>query len=203
MSQAFDGARARLYVVFAAPAPSVIEGCPCCIGTRKTDILLSKPLRELTEADLGRYGAGAFLTVGGERDFRYLLPRILEISATSPGWYPSPPVVLGKLRLAGWGAWSRSEREAVLGFLSAWFDRVAQALAADEGAAADVEELLCGLARADLDLAPYLQRLEEPEIARCLTQLAGWEPRDPAKPEGFWVDAADGWRRLANFLAPN
>lgn len=204
MSDSFDAALTRLYEVFAAPTPRVIEGCPCCIGTRKTDILLSKPLRALSDDDLARYGAGVFLTVGGQRDFAYLLPRILEVSAKTPGWYPSAEVVLGKLRLANWETWGRSEHEAVLAFLSAWFDQTAQRLGEDARAAMGVGELLCGLARARLDLSAYLDRLSKPECAAGLAELVRWadrEPLDRDRPQGFWEDAPDGWRQLADFLA--
>lgn len=94
-----------LYNEFAAPVPPVIEGCPCCIDTSGVDVLLTTPLRQLTGEQLWRYITGAFLTVGGDRDFRYLMPRIFELSAFDDlGEVPDTEIVLGKLKLANWQA---------------------------------------------------------------------------------------------------
>jgi hypothetical protein len=85
-----------IYSLFSAPTPRVIEGCPCCVGSRGVDVLLNTPLRALTGDALWRYVTGAFLTVGSERDFRYLLPRILELAVCDPGALPDVEIVLGK-----------------------------------------------------------------------------------------------------------
>ncbi|MBH0014548.1 hypothetical protein I6F66_21105, partial [Pseudoalteromonas sp. NZS100_1] len=97
-SEALDA----VYRTFEMPAPSTIEGCPCCIDTRGTDVLLATPLREISGMALWRYVSGAFLTVGDEQDFRYLLPRILDVSVSDPANANNPEIVLGKLSLAGW-----------------------------------------------------------------------------------------------------
>lgn len=106
-----------LYRQFAAPAPSKIEGCPCCISTRGADVLLATSLRQLGGRTLWRYVSGAFLTIGGDRDFRYLLPRILDIAAHEPESFIDPEILLGKLKLAGWASWSASDRRAVEEFV--------------------------------------------------------------------------------------
>eukprot|EP01035_Chromulina_nebulosa_P046710 gene46710-63278_t len=102
----------ELYRQFAAPTPSVIEGCPCCIETRGVDILLSTPLRTLSGQALWRYVSGAFLTIGSTRDFRYFLPRIFEIALLDPRNSNSAEIVLGKLRRAAWQQWPPGERDA-------------------------------------------------------------------------------------------
>ncbi|MGR6327493.1 hypothetical protein ACU5AX_00340 [Sphingomonas sp. XXL09] len=86
-----------LYRTFDLPPPAVIEGCPCCISTRGTDVLLTTPLRQITRQQLWGYVSGAFLTVGDEPDFRYLLPCIHDVSASDPGNANDPEIVLGKL----------------------------------------------------------------------------------------------------------
>lgn len=189
-----------VYREFAAPAPPKIEGCPCCISTRGVDVLLTTPLRELTGQELWRYVSGAFLTVGGERDFRYLLPRILDISVNDSGDALDPEIVLGKLPLANWRSWSPSEQRAVEEFVDAWFEL---ALASDLAGAEDgwinveAESVLCGLARAGLPLAPWLARLREPSAAPVLADLT---QRFPRQLSAFWDDAPAGLRELSTIL---
>ena len=58
-----------LYSAFAdVPKPSGIEGCPCCIERKNTDVLLAKPLRTLAPDELSNYAASAFLTIGSSTD---------------------------------------------------------------------------------------------------------------------------------------
>jgi hypothetical protein len=200
----YDYALAGLYAAFDAPRPRLILGCPCCIDTRNVDVLLSKPLGLLTGDDLSRYASGVFLTVGGPVDYRYLLPRIFELSATDLAWYPCPEIVIGALSRAEWGAWSAAERKAVLSFLSAWFDRWARGEVRDDPYGGEIESVLCGLARAGVDLNSYLERLLSLENAASLVELVDQHGRAHGSrptPEGFWEDAPTGWAQLTGFLS--
>lgn len=177
------------YREFAAPAPFAIEGCPCCISTRGADVLLATPLRELTGQALWRYVSGVFLTIGSERDFRYLLPRILEVSVSDPGNANDPEIVLGKLRLGNWQSWSLTERQAVEEFVDAWFERelMLDLAEADDGWIGEsAESVLCGAARAGfpLSLAGSVERprrgsrTREPEgaLPRTAIRVLGGRP---------------------------
>jgi hypothetical protein len=79
------------------PRPLTMDGCPCCIDQKGISILLSKPLRELSPDDLTHYSASVFLTVGA----LYFLPRILDILATKPDWWPDPEVVNSRYSYCG------------------------------------------------------------------------------------------------------
>jgi hypothetical protein len=197
-------ALSSIYCLFAAPTPPVIEGCPCCIGTRGVDALLNTPLRELTGQALWRYATGAFLTIGSERDFRFFLPRILELAFCEPDTSPDVEIVLGKLRLAHWTTWLPHERRAIEELVDLWFDH---ALArdlfyADQGfVGSDAESVLCAAARAGLDLSPWLARLVAPtaELVRAgIAERHSKHLAAQAPPKNsFWIDAPDGWRSLA------
>lgn len=190
-----------IYKAFALPTPSVIEGCPCCISSRGVDVLLTTPLRNLSGQVLWRYVSGAFLTVGSEQDFRYLLPRILDISVNDSANANDPEIVLGKLRLANWRSWSAAEQEAIEAFLDAWFEcALARDLAsADDGwIGTEAESILCGLARAELPLARWLLRLRDSQAAPVLANL---RERFPGQLSAFWEDAPGGFRELAAFLS--
>lgn len=189
-----------VYRAFAAPAPPVIHGCPCCIDTRGVDVLLTTPLRALSGQAVWGYVSGVFLTIGDDRDFEYLLPRIFEIAVTDPGESNSPEIVLGKLRRARWQAWTPARREAVEALVDIWFE---QALARDLAEAADgwigweADSVLCGIACAGLPLTRWLARLREPDTAPVLADL---KQRFPKRLSAFWKDAPDGLAALGEML---
>lgn len=192
-----------IYQEFAAPAPSRIEGCPCCISTRGVDVLVTTPLRHLSGQALWRYVSGAFLTIGADQDFRYLLPRIFEIAVNEPESFINPEIVLGKLKLANWSSWPAVERRVVEDFVNAWFEHaLARDLAeaeADEfwiGSAA--ESVLCGAACSGLPLGRWLARLQESDANRVVADL---KERFPGRLSAFWDDAPAGLEELSGFLA--
>ncbi len=189
-----------VYRAFDLPPPSVIEGCPCCIATRGTDVLLTTPLRQITGPALWRYASGVFLTIGDQQDFRYLLPRILDISVSDPGNANDPEVVLGKLSLAGWRTWAQNEQRAIEAFIDAWFEQaLADDLAeADEGEiGTDAESVLCGAARAGMPLERWLLRLSDRGAAPVLADM---RRRFPSEASGFWEYAPVDFRELSALL---
>ncbi|MDB5705535.1 MAG: hypothetical protein JWN66_2651 [Sphingomonas bacterium] len=201
--QASKRVRAALetvYSTFDLPPPSVIEGCPCCISTRGTDVLLTTPLRQISGHALWRYVSGVFLTIGDKQDFRYLLPRILDVSVYDAGNANDPEIVLGKLPLAGWRSWAPNEQHAVEQFVDAWFE---QALAsdlteADDGwIGTDAESVLCGAARAGMPLERWLMRLSEPSAAPVLAEM---RERFPSEMSAFWEYVPSGLQELSTIL---
>lgn len=200
------GARVRaaveaLYREFAAPAPPVIEGCPCCIAERGVDVLLTTPLRQLSGQQLWAYVSGLFYTVGSVGDFRYLLPRILDVAVNDPGNSNDPEIVLGKIGLADWQGWAAPERRAVQELIDAWFEMalVRDALNSDEGfVGTEAESVLCGAARAGLSLKPWLDRLREPDARPVLADLA---ERYPDQLSAFWEDAPAGLESLSEIIS--
>lgn len=189
-----------VYRAFEAPPPSVIEGCPCCIDTRNTDLLLSTPLRQIPGMVMWRYVSGAFLTVGGERDFRYLLPRILDVGMFDPGNLPDPQIILGKLPLANWRSWQVDEQRVIEALVAVWFEyAVSRDLASWDGwsFAQSTEGVLCGAARAGLPLSRYLSRLSEPDAEPILGDL---RESFPEKPSYFWEDVPEAFYVVRAFL---
>ncbi|TXC68235.1 hypothetical protein FSZ31_11140 [Sphingorhabdus soli] len=190
-----------VYREFALPRPPVIAGCPCCISTRGCDVLLSTSLRQISGQQLWRYVSGAFLTVGDEADFRYLLPRILDISVNDPANANDPQIVIGKLGLANLRNWTTAEQQVIEEFLDAWFDR---ALARDLAEAdqdwigTEAESVLCGVAIAGLPLHRLLGRLQDPHAAPVLADL---KKRFPRQLSEFWKDAPNGFTELSAILA--
>lgn len=143
-----------LYSVFAdySLRPNT-EACPCCHEPEDEPRLHSKPLRELTVDDLESYGHSAMLTWGTVEDLKHFLPRLFEITTeTSEIRWVDTPVIFAKLRHAEWCNWPENERHAMEEYVSAlwqWF-------LADANHIRDSEDLLCGIAHAVDDLAPFL-----------------------------------------------
>jgi hypothetical protein len=198
----FDKALADLYATFETAPPKEIVGCFCCLDADERKVLLARPLGALTSDQLAPYASSVFLTVGDVNDYRYFLPRILDLSASDLAWWPSPELAVGALARAEWDAWPDVEREAIEAFLRAWLDRWASQRLSDRRWG-EIDSLLCGAARAGLDLAPYLERLlasENLEGLRELNALNGEMAENGGGPELFWEEAPDGWRRLKAFL---
>ena len=189
-----------VYRTFEMRPPSAIEGCPCCIDTRGTDVLLTTPLRQISGQALWRYVSGAFLTVGGKRDFQYLLPRILDVSVSDFGNANNPEIVLGKLLLAEWRSWAADEQLVIEEFIDAWFE---QALASDLAGADEgwigwnAESVMCGAARAGLPMERWFSRLAKPDATPVLADM---QERFRSKPTGFWEAAPGAFHEVKAFL---
>jgi hypothetical protein len=81
---------------------------------------LSRPLAALSDDDIGPYASCAILTVGGPEDYRYFLPRILELSVAGGGWLGGdPPIIASRLIRAGWENWRADQQSAVSCFFDA------------------------------------------------------------------------------------
>ena len=92
-------------------------GCDHCVSPTDSQRLAAIPLRELTVSDVNRYAFKAMTTWGNDRDFRYFLPRLLELAIEDYQAFDFPEVLLGKLRYANWTSWPLVEQDAVRQFL--------------------------------------------------------------------------------------
>ncbi|MDB5470343.1 MAG: hypothetical protein JWR84_1903 [Caulobacter sp.] len=195
----------EVYREFRAPTPARIDGCPCCIERKTVEALHTRSLRDLTERDLDAYAASVFLTVGDVSDFRYFLPRILELAINDPGFSIGVEVVVGKLALADWMAWTRRETAAVRRLIDLWFDEVAMASAIDwDGYDDSLDELLCAIGRTGLDPVVYIERLLPEDRNFALNVL--WElnratiDRKGRLANAFWNEAPDAHAAVMNRL---
>ncbi|MEO3924369.1 hypothetical protein ABGB07_10985 [Micromonosporaceae bacterium B7E4] len=180
MGTALAEAIDRLYVVFGGtPRPTAIDSCPCCFNPDDERKLLAPvPLREMTADDLGYYAGVVLSTVGGLDDYRYFLPRMLEIGCTEGFLWPNLEPLLGRLRQADWTSWPVRERCAVRDLLAALW---AQTLADDPEAVNGVDAVLCAVGNVEDDLTPYLadweRQLARPTAAGQLLELLRWDCR--------------------------
>jgi hypothetical protein len=147
----------RLYWVFSAPEPVHIDGCPHCIQWKNIGVLLGKSLRAITPQELAPYATSAFLTVGDQADYLYFLPRILEITATEPSWWPDPEVTGRAIRTAKPETWIEAQRTALNDYLESVVGNAIQS-----GQYYLIDDWICAIARMGFDVAPYLA-----EVAKC------------------------------------
>ncbi|OVE81986.1 hypothetical protein BVY03_01680 [bacterium K02(2017)] len=145
-------ARLKLYDAFNTYTPSrVVAGCPCCTDDKLAKILGTSKLKDLGLNELNHYASSALLTWGDLNDFKYFLPRILEL------YYPIAEVdleiILSKLQYSNWNKWPKLEVEVVTFYLKAiWEDVINQLQSVDA-----VDEVLCAIALTGTNLNFYLE----------------------------------------------
>ena len=194
----------KLYKVFSRyPLRKHVEGCPCCVGNDDKRMLESKPLRELTSADLGRYSFKAMTTWGDKDDFRHFLPRIFELLVSERGIWDTE-IVVGKLGLAEWQRWSEAEKSAVREYFRAnwnWLIGRPRPLI-------EPDSWLCGMNRAGEDLGVYLDDWASACNSIAYEHLAKFiEHHTPAfikrhsLNNGFWPDSPQGVKQVCDWLA--
>jgi hypothetical protein len=210
LSPALRSAIEQLYHAFAAPEPAFIPACGCCnSGTdwapggfqggtvRLPPLGAGRPLRELSDDDVRGYAWDVFLTAGSLADFKYYLPRLLELMALGEQGWDGAALTQ---RFEDWAAlsmWPAAEREAMRAFLGAWWDHTI----ATQTDGRRVEEVLCAIAGIEADLDAYLLRWLEPSAAASLRAFVDYE--GPKLEVGGLMDAfwrPDGLRQVVDFV---
>jgi len=155
MVSTLEEAIGSLYRAFrAVPKPHHIDGCPCCIDRKEIGVLLRKQLQNVTPAELSSYASSAFLTSGEAADYLYFLPRILEISATEPGWWPDPEITGRAIRAAKPDTWTTAQRTALNDYLEAVISTAIQS-----GNYSVLDEWICAIGRMGFDVRPFLDQI--------------------------------------------
>lgn len=189
-----------VYKVFASyPKPRDFIACEHCWSDVEKRDLLKPGLSELNPDLLSHYAMDLFCTAGDVPDFKYFLPRILELSVTVNGWWPDPEVVLSRLRLAEWQEWPDNEKETILALLNEKFRTL---LKDPDTKGEDIDTWICALSHCMDDISPYLaQLLHEASEDQILSFVA---LNYPTLPKGelynaFW-DSGLNEKRLKEWL---
>lgn len=156
----------RYYRIYGA-----VEGCPCCVSDEDKKKLSSKSLRFLEEEQLSRYASKTMTTWGTENDFKYFLPRIFELTATSD-FIVDTFVILGKLEYANWKTWPPNEYHAVKNFLFEWAVSI---LHDGKGYLdnTDIEEIALRLEEIDPLLDAWNTELDQPGFVNLIDAING------------------------------
>ena len=113
----------RLYDVFSPYSkPERVIGSPISVNEDDDLTLLSKPIKLLTIDDFGHYPSKAMSTWGTKEDFKYFLPRILELSFYSFNLV-NGDTLFNKILSSGWKDWNKDEKQILKDYLLAmWMD---------------------------------------------------------------------------------
>jgi hypothetical protein len=93
----------------------------CCVSQGDIDVLGSKPIAQLTREQINPFAAHLLTTCGEVEDFKFVLPRVFELSSQNQFDWPDQEVAFGCLSKANWLEWPPDEQRAVQGFLDAWW----------------------------------------------------------------------------------
>lgn len=104
----------ELYRVLATPLAGPVVGCPHCVDPAAGVDLCRLSRTDATAEQLHRYAFKAMTTWGDVDDFKWFLPRLLELAGELDF-----DLVLGKVAYAHWTEWPARERDAVRAFLLA------------------------------------------------------------------------------------
>ncbi|MFT3986672.1 hypothetical protein [Aestuariivirga sp.] len=149
-------------------------------------ILMPMSLKKLTGDDLGYYFASAMTTIGDSRDFRYFLPRILDIATQEAGENGFQPwLIVHKLIYANWDLWPAEKRAAILDVFSSAFMSAAHR---DPHEVPEAHEWLTGLMLLEENPEPYLAVWRRGDPMPSLLQFAAtvnWYCPSPGDREGI------------------
>src|SRR3954468_818553 len=112
--QAWREAIAALYEMTCEDRPDgPVEGCTCCVSTALAHELASIDRETAPRALMYDFAARALLTWGSERDFRWFVPRILELLADDPPVLIDAGTIASRLLMADLYDWPDAEKEVV------------------------------------------------------------------------------------------
>lgn len=191
----------QLYEVFKRyDRPKDFPACECCLSREKKALLLRSTLDELGADDLGSYAADVFFTVGSLADFKYFLPRILDLAVHQEFSWPDPEVSLAKLRLAEWENWPEEERTAILNLLQEKFRYL---LDEPKMCGLDIDRWVCALGQCVSDITVYLDQLFDPGRDEKLwgfieSNLSIFTKNKLAN--AFWDSAPEGEQQARDWL---
>lgn len=137
-----------------------VQWCPCCIDRKNISALLETPLAQISSDDLSPYASSAFLTVGEVNDYRYFLPRILEVSLNDDSFWPDVAITGRAMNSAKISSEPAAKVQAVQQFFEA-----AIANFISNGDLDRIDDWICSAAKAGLDVRRLLQLVETDDKA--------------------------------------
>jgi hypothetical protein len=180
----------KLYEAFAGfPRPSRLDASPLREPV-EIQRLVSVPREMLGVDAMGGYAIWAMTTVGEVKDYKYFLPRLLELAVESG--VIEPEMIAYKLQYGQWTEWAPRERGAVSEFL---FEAFSQAMNEhpDDYLAASWFTAICILG---LDIDRAMRAWRSASLPQAVLQLAGFLQGGTifeASPEerGYWSNVED------------
>lgn len=97
------------------------HSCPCCVTDEEIREIVVKPLRQLSEDELGHFSKSAISTFGCVEDYKHYLPRILELLQYPKSEFLFDFTCFEKLNYSEWETWPMEEQNAIGNyFMTLW-----------------------------------------------------------------------------------
>lgn len=107
----------HLYQVFsrytANPTDLRMNSCDCCVDDDEIREVTIKPLRDLTEKELGHISRSAISTFGTVDHYKHFLPRIFELMSQPNSNLTDSFTCFEKLNYGEWETWPDEEQRAI------------------------------------------------------------------------------------------
>lgn len=97
------------------------RSCPCCVSDDEVQQLLQTPLNMLSAEQLEEYLRKAVSTFGDVDDFKYFLPRILELMTVPNASLIDDFLTFEKLNYTEWEMWNANESMAIEQYITSLF----------------------------------------------------------------------------------
>ena len=189
----------NIYRVFSRyPSPATLEGCPCCTSSAESRVLCAASLHAITVSQLEHFAFKALSTWGTLQDYKYFLPRILELTAEG-SLLCDLEVTLGKLTYGGFREWPDDEQGAIRDYIFELWKKCVESSEDDSRA----DALLCGAAAVLDDVSPLLEYADAVSPAFKSAYLA--EHSNPTKRKllnSFWDSSSANYKRVLGWLYP-
>lgn len=194
----------ELYTTFGGfQRPKVLAFCTHCHSENEFRRILTISLHELAPEDLRGYLSSALTTVGDADDFRYFMPRALELLAESldPDDADS---ILGKLQYVGWSSWPARQQLAITAYLDAvWRAVLATRTEPSYFYSSLGEQWLSAFASAQFSLGRFLQVWEKESSSASSSHLVHFVlscSRDLLSGVSRWELSPSAWSEVVMWL---
>lgn len=177
LSKALQEKIENLYTTFDSYSlqPAFIT-CDDCISPELRQRLQQVSLRQLTYLDLISVAESGLHGVGVISNYKYLLPRLLEVSALEEkesfpeSYFVDPEINFRILAQTEWRTWPEAEQQAIEAYFAALWPWLLETF---PGKIA-INHWLVGLAQVYQELTPFLESWINPASIPALRHLAGF-----------------------------
>jgi hypothetical protein len=198
----------RLYEVFSPYTPPRHPAfCTHCVSDAEDAILHSKPLRQLSRKELARFSFKAISTWGTVEQFKYLLPRLFELTLQE-GFGYNPEILFKKPRYGDFASWPELEQKALRAYCDAlWRFALAHYPLTDllQGFAS-IGDCLCSVAQIVDDVHPLLQ-VWNSETESATLHLSdfivenAWALKANKLSNAFWDERPEQVKQIVDWFA--
>ncbi|MGI5487913.1 hypothetical protein [Microtetraspora malaysiensis] len=189
-----DRALDALYAAFSRyPLPAKADVCDHCVSAERVRAARAAPLRILTASALEPYAWNGLNTWGDVEEFKHYLPRLLELVILEELDGLHAPSLMLRLGVR-WHSWRKTEQEAVIATIGAWWRHTLNHYPRDVDAMTMIEIIADSL---ELDLAPYLAEWESNTTEAAARHMA-WLMHDftvSVAHDTEWYALLDNWIR--------